>query len=159
MVLLSKMGIRLLALFVVSLIYFISPTAQAEPSVNFKQTAIRIGSKKIIVELAESSEQHSRGLMYRKALPKDSGMLFVFQDEQVRSFWMKNTFIDLSIAFFSADLTLIDIQDMTAVNSVMVQSPPSYKSRGPAKFALEMERGWFEKNKIKVGAKLVLNKN
>lgn len=108
-------------------------------------------TKKIKVELAETMDQHERGLMFRSKLGKDEGMLFIFEDQQIRNFWMKNTIIDLSIGYFNKDKKLIDIQEMKAT-SMLQKEIPSYPSRGPAQYALEMSPKWFEKNNIKIGA-------
>ena len=66
---------------------------------------------------------------------------------------MKNTFLDLSIGYFNKNRTLVDVQEMRAMNSVMTEELPSYTSAKPAMYALEMTKGWFTKNKIKPGAK------
>lgn len=122
------------------------------PDVTFKKEKITLGGKTIPVELAETPEQHERGLMFRKSMPENEGMLFVFSNEDVRYFWMKNTFIDLSIGYFDREKTLIDIQEMKSA-SMMETRPPSYPSAKPAKYALEMNKGWFTKNKVKLGQK------
>lgn len=127
--------------------------------VEFKKSEITLVSgkttKKIKVELAETMDQHERGLMFRKGLGKDEGMLFIFDDQQIRSFWMKNTIIDLSIGYFNKDKKLIDIQEMKAT-SMLQKEIPSYPSRGPAQYALEMTPNWFDKNNIRIGAILKL---
>lgn len=122
----------------------------SEISLVYKKT-----TKKIKVELAQTPNQHERGLMFRKSLPHDQGMLFIFEEEMIRSFWMKNTIIDLSIGYFNKDKKLIDIQEMKSTTMMQVDLP-SYPSRGPAQYALEMPSGWFAKNKIEVGAILKL---
>jgi len=120
-------------------------------NIQFEQRRIRIGEKTVTVEIADTDEKRARGLMFRKSLPKDHGMLFVFDSEQVLSFWMKNTLIPLSIGFFDKDKKLIDIQEMVpAVAGDMF--PRTYKSSKPAMYALEMEKGWFSENGIKLGA-------
>ncbi len=126
-------------------------TQRAVGEIHFKKKEIFIGKHKISAELAENAEQHAQGLMYRKELKEGTGMLFIFSDEQQRTFWMKNTFIPLSIGYINAQKKLIDIQDMVPVKSEMEQSPPVYPSAGPAKFALEVPRGWFHKKKVKLG--------
>ncbi|MBC7742658.1 MAG: DUF192 domain-containing protein [Bdellovibrionaceae bacterium] len=92
--------------------------------------------------------------MFRKKLGSDEGMLFVFESEGIRTFWMKNTLIDLSIGYFDKSKKLIDIQEMKAMNSVLEKDLPTYPSKSPAMYALEMPTGWFKKNKIKEGAQL-----
>ncbi len=119
--------------------------------ISFAKEKIKIGSKLITVEIADNHEKQAFGLMYRSALANDQGMLFVFSDEQVRSFWMKNTFVPLSIGYFDSQKKLIDIQDMKPAISEMQTDFPSYASRAPAQYALEMSLGWFQKNKIKLG--------
>ena len=129
---------------------FFSLNLFAGEDVSFKIEKIKIGSKTISVELAESETQLERGLMNRHKLESNAGMLFVFKDEQIRSFWMKNTIIDLSIGYFNKNKKLIDIQDMSAT-SIMQKELPNYPSRAPAMYALEMNKGWFRKNKISLG--------
>lgn len=111
-------------------------------------------NKRVIkVEIAETPQQHSLGLMNRKKMAKDSGMLFVFDSELVREFWMKNTLIKLDIAYFDKNKKIIDIQQMQAQKSVMQTDYPTYPSKAPAQYALEMNEGWFEKNNFPIGTK------
>ena len=119
-----------------------------------KQVTLISGNvtQKITAEIARTESQHQRGLMFRKSLPKKHGMLFVFDDEMIRSFWMKNTIIDLSIGYFNKERKLIDVQEMKAVSSILQTEIPSYPSRGLAQYALEMPANWFKQNKIKEGA-------
>ncbi|NUN04292.1 MAG: DUF192 domain-containing protein [Bdellovibrio sp.] len=126
----------------------------AATAAGFKKKKITLGSKTLVVEVAESPQQHEQGLMFRDKLGPDEGMLFVFKNEETRFFWMKNTLIDLSIAYFDKNRTLIDIHEMTSGKGVPDDQLPSYASVKPAKYALEMSKGWFDKNKIKIGAKL-----
>ncbi len=122
--------------------------------IHFETRKIQIGKvKNILVEIADTEEKQERGLMFRKSLPKDQGMLFIFEIERPLSFWMKNTFIDLSIAYINANKEIIDIQDMKSTNSMQINFP-NYPSKYPAKYALEMNLGWFKKNKISVGQKV-----
>jgi uncharacterized membrane protein (UPF0127 family) len=117
---------------------------------------ISLGNKTLVVEVAETPAQQERGLMFREALGADEGMLFIFKNEETRFFWMKNTFIDLSIAYFDKKGSLINVLEMKAGKGVPDSALPSYPSDRPAKYALEMNSGWFEKNKIKTGARLKL---
>ena len=90
--------------------------------------------------------------MFREKLGADEGMIFNFQKEEPRFFWIKNTLVNLSIGFFDKNKKLIDIQEMQAVKT-LVEQPQSYRSRGPAQYVLEMPRNWFQKKNIKKGAK------
>lgn len=133
--------------------------AQAEPELSakdrpiFKKQKIRIKDKTIEVEMAENDKQRSFGLMFQTKLASNHGMLFVFAQEQSLNFWMKNTFMDLSIGYFDRTKTLVDIQEMTGQKSIMNQNLSSYPSARPAMYALEMAPNWFTQNKIKVGDK------
>jgi len=88
-----------------------------------------------------------RGLMYRESLPQDQGMLFVFPAAQIQSFWMRNTFIPLDIAFISSEGIIVDIQHMKPVDESVL-----YTSSAPALYALEVNAGWFASHGIEVGA-------
>lgn len=124
--------------------------SQHVSKISFATKKIKLGSQVIQVELAESPAQLERGLMYRTSLKNNQGMLFVFPTEQNLSFWMKNTFIDLSIGYFNKNKKLVDIQEMKATTELQTDIP-NYPSREPAQFALEMNAGWFKKNNIKLG--------
>lgn len=127
--------------------------AATSEAVHFKKSELEIGKLKVKVELAVEAKQQEHGLMFRKSMCENCGMLFIYRDEQVRSFWMKNTFIPLSIGFFNKNKELIDVQEMTPVQSEIQTKIPTYESKGRAMFALEMNSGWFRKNKISIKTK------
>lgn len=102
---------------------------------------------KLRVEIADSPAEQEEGLMNREKLGENRGMLFVFPDEQVRSFWMKNTLIPLSIAYMDSQGRIIDLQEMKALDD----EPPHYVSAKPARYALEANKGFFEERGVKVG--------
>ena len=99
------------------------------------------------VEIADDGYEQGWGLMYRTALAEDRGMLFVYPDEEERSFWMRNTLIPLSIAFMDSEGRIVDIQDMKALDD----DPPHYVSAEPAQYALEVNKGFFEERGVDVG--------
>jgi uncharacterized protein len=123
----------------------------AVPTVSFKKGTIKIGNKTLNAEFAITQEQQITGLMNRTEIPEDFGMLFIFENEDYHSFWMKNTYVDLSIAYIGTDKKIFQILDMKAVKSSTDANPGTYPSSKKAKYALEVKQGWFEKNKIKVG--------
>lgn len=129
--------------------------------IKFKKQKIELiqkqNKKVIIVEVAETSDQHAQGLMFRQKLKNNEGMLFIFNDEQVREFWMKNTLINLDIGYFDKNKKLIDIQQMKAVTSILQTDLPTYPSKQPAMYALEMQHAWFRKNKFSEGAELKIS--
>lgn len=102
-------------------------------------------TKKIFVEVAKTPDQVSRGLMFRKSLDKDSGMLFVFDSPKPLSFWGMNTFMPLDIAFIDEGGTIRDIK------RIKEHDLTSVKSSCPCKYALEVEDGWFKSNGFSVG--------
>lgn len=148
---------KFLSFFLVHFLIFYQGTLWAT-EVSFQKKSITIGTVTIQAEIADTPEKTARGLMFRMALEDGHGMLFVFEKEETRNFWMKNTFIPLSIGFFNAKKQLIDVQDMKPVGSEMETNIPSYSSAGPAKYALEVPLGWFTKKKIKFGSRLKLLK-
>ena len=99
------------------------------------------------VEVADTDPERARGLMGRTTLAEDRGMLFVFEEEQVLSFWMKDTLIPLSIAYMDSEGRIVDIQDMKALDD----DPPHYTSAEPARYALEVNKGFFEERGVEVG--------
>lgn len=99
----------------------------------------------VVAEVAATPEERQRGLMYRTELPAGSGMLFVFEDEQELSFWMKDTYIPLDIAFLDAAGRIVDIQQMQP------QTEELHTSAAPAIFALEVPLGWFAAHGVNVG--------
>ena len=97
-------------------------------------------------EVAKSMIETQRGLMWRNELGTDQGMLFVFEKDEPRSFWMKNTLIPLDIAFINKDKKILNIHQMAPNNSTR-----HYRSAGPARYALEVNQGWFKEHGIGAG--------
>lgn len=125
-------------------------TAATEERFVYAKKKIKIGSHLLEVEIADTPRLREHGLMFRKSLEPNSGMLFVFDQEQPMAFWMKNTLIPLSIAYLDKNKRIVDIKEMEP--AVMGEAyPRSYPSRLPAMYALEMPKGWFTKNAIKIG--------
>ena len=106
--------------------------------------------KKVVVraEIADTFESRQKGFMFRKRIPDGTGMLFVFEGEQILNFWMKNTPTALSIAYISADGKIKDIFDMTPFSLSPIVSTAYVR------YALEVPKGWFYKNGINVGDRL-----
>lgn len=116
----------------------------------FKKRKIKISGHTIVVEIADSEERRAYGLMFREKMPENAGMLFIFDDEAERAFWMQNTLIPLSIGYFSRAKNLNEVIDMQP--AVMgIARPKTYPSKSKAMYALEMNLGWFDRNKIRPG--------
>ena len=114
-------------------------------------SSISIEKVNLCVELAISQREKSRGLMYRKDLLNSDGMLFIWKNAGKRCMWMKNTYISLDLGFFREDMTLIEVKDL------FPRSLESVCSSEPAKYALELSKGWFSSQNIKDNSKLILN--
>ncbi|QIN79716.1 DUF192 domain-containing protein [Rubrobacter marinus] len=97
-------------------------------------------------EIADDDAERTRGLMERTALAEEAGMLFVFGRERTLSFWMRNTLIPLSIAYIDAEGRIVDIEDMEPLDD-----QTKHPSAEPAKYALEVNQGFFGERGIEVG--------
>ncbi len=115
-----------------------------------KQAVLYINGRALNVEIASKDEERQKGLMYRKELGENEGMLFVFEKDKILSFWMKNTSIPLSIAFLDKNGKVIDIYDMKPFSLEPVVS------KLKCRYALEVNRGYFNKCGLKVGDKIDL---
>lgn len=103
-------------------------------------------------ELAISEKEQARGLMFRKHLRDDRGMLFVFSDEGKRFFWMKNTLIPLDLFFVSSDFRIVDIKK--GLQPCKSDPCPTYESAFPARYVLEVNAGLADRQVLKVGDKI-----
>nr|WP_254212907.1 DUF192 domain-containing protein [Burkholderia multivorans] len=123
------------------------PPGAKQPS-EFPRVKLRAGMYVIDAAVAANDADREQGLMYRSQLAPNEGMLFVFNENAVHCFWMKNTLIPLSIAFIRADGTITDIDEMQA------ETTNNHCPRNNGVYALEMSKGWFAAKGIKPGMKL-----
>jgi uncharacterized membrane protein (UPF0127 family) len=112
------------------------------------EITLTAGKQHITVEIARSLHDRETGLMHRQVLPKDHGMLFVFPSISYIGMWMVDTYVPLSVAFLDAQGNVINIEDMQPLTRDV-----HYAAR-PAKYALEMNRGWFGRHSIKSGSRI-----
>lgn len=110
------------------------------------------GDVEVLVEIAEDIDEQAIGLMYRTAMEEDHGMLFVFEEEKQRVFWMKNTKIPLDIIFVDASGAIVDIKEN--FQPCVVEDCEKYYSK-PAMYALEVNAGLVQKHGIFVGDSLL----
>lgn len=143
-----SLGVALLLLFVALTMIGAPPVANSQTVVPLPVKQLTVGMHVIRAEVASNYENRARGLMYRKELAPNAGMLFVFPHPAVQCFWMRNTLIPLSIAFIADDGMIIDIIDMTPMTE------NSHCSSSAVRLALEMEQGWFAKRGITIGKKI-----
>jgi uncharacterized membrane protein (UPF0127 family) len=106
------------------------------------------GFHRIEAEVAANDQHRQVGLMNRKAMPTQRGMLFVFPQNNTHCMWMRNTLLPLSVAFIDEEGKIINVEDMQP------QTEDNHCARRPARFALEMNVGWFAQRGIKPGMKL-----
>ena len=109
---------------------------------------IRVGAVPLLAEVAREKEQQAKGMMFRRSLGPDEAMLFVFDRDANLAFWMKNTYVDLDLAYIRSDGTVLQVERMKAF------TPEAVFSREPARLALEVPAGWFAAHGIEVGAKV-----
>jgi len=109
-------------------------------------------STKLYCEIADNDAMREKGLMFRKHLKENHGMIFVFNNSQYLNFWMKNTYIPLDIAYIDARGIIKEIYFMEPLD-VSVTYPSTYK----VKYALEVNKGWFEKNNITIGTRIIFS--
>ena len=131
-------------LFLIALLTLCNAPLFAQTSLP--EIALSIKGHKLTAEVAANDNSRTVGLMHRRMMPENRGMLFVFAYAQPQSFWMMNTYLPLSIAFIDEQGVIVNIDDMKPLTT---DPHPSAK---PAKYALEMNQGWFAKRGIKAGA-------
>jgi uncharacterized membrane protein (UPF0127 family) len=119
-----------------------SAAAYADPLLTYPLT---IKGHTLRAELARTEEEKRTGLMYRKQLPENSAMLFIYEREGAWAMWMKNTYVPLSVAFIDRHGMIVNIEDMQPLTE------DSHQAAGPVKYALEVNQGWFTKRGIKRG--------
>ena len=120
-------------------------TAPAIAQQKFPVIALTAGMYVIQAEVATTEAQREQGLMFREKLGPNQGMAFLFDAPAGVCMWMKNTLLPLSVAFLDANRKIINIEDMKA------QTTDSHCAQAPAKYALEMNLGWFKQKNIKPG--------
>jgi uncharacterized membrane protein (UPF0127 family) len=120
----------------------------ASAQAQLATTDLYAGMHRIVAEVAQNPNDRAVGLMGRQSLPENQGMLFIFERAGVQCFWMKNTFVPLSIAFLRDDGTITNIADMQPLTT------NSHCSSEPVKLALEVNQGWFAKRNITPNQKI-----
>jgi uncharacterized membrane protein (UPF0127 family) len=125
-----------------------APLAVAQPQPPLPTLSLSAGIHVVQAEVANTDESRARGLMFRKSLAANHGMLFVFPEAGPQCMWMRNTYLPLSVAFIDERGVIINIADMQP------QTDDSHCATRPARYALEMNQGWFAGKGIKPGARI-----
>ena len=115
---------------------------------NLPRVQLSAGMHLIDAQVAATPEQRETGLMFRKEMPQQEGMLFVFEMPAQQCFWMKNTVLPLSVAFIADDGTVVNTDEMVPLTL------NSHCSAKPVRYVLEMNKGWFAKKGIHAGFRL-----
>lgn len=115
---------------------------------DLPRVQLTAGMHRIDAQVAQTPDQRSIGLMFRKDMPHHEGMLFVFERPSGLCFWMKNTLLPLTAAFVADDGTIVNLADMKP------QTTDTHCASKPVRYVLEMNQGWFAKRGFKAGSKL-----
>ncbi len=139
-------------LIVLAIIIFLTEKTQNQPA-KTNLPAIKIGQAVVSVEIADTAEKRTLGLSGRTALLLNAGMLFVFDNEDYHTFWMKDMNFPLDLIWIGADMKIVDI-----FKNARPDTYPKYafKPDHPAKYVLEVNAGWAEKNNVAIGSKAKL---
>lgn len=144
-------------LFIASVLFCVGCTAAQQELVDRKQELELHGPidsvATVEIEIANTDETREAGLMFRESLGADSGMLFVFDDVEVRNFWMKNTLLPLDVIFFDEEGDWVSTSTMSPCENMPCIS---YSSIFPAQYALEVNAGWAKRNAVSEGWKIIL---
>ncbi len=147
------------ALFSLFLVAALLPSLQScagkkavtdSPNPILKTALIKVGSAEVLAEIARTEVERERGLMFRTSLEDGKGMLFVFDKDEMLSFWMKNTLIPLSLAYIASDGTIRQIVELEP------QSLQPIRADRSVRYALEMPKRWFERAGVRVGDRVDL---
>lgn len=128
---------------------FLPMSSVAQVNKDLPVVELTIKTSKLKAEVAADANSRTVGLMNRFSLKPDQGMIFVFAQSEPLAFWMRNTFVPLSIAYIDSKGVIVNIVDMKP------QDESTHPSAGPAMFALEMKQGWFKERGIVAGDKVI----
>jgi hypothetical protein len=131
-----------------NILFLLAAAFAASAHAQLPSVELAAGMHLIRAEVADSMGARMQGLMYRKSMPQGAGMVFVFDEVATHCMWMKNTLIPLSVAFIDEAGAIINIADMQP------HSEQSHCAARPARYALEMNKGWVAQRGIKPGARL-----
>ncbi len=137
-----------------------TPSADAADSTDENVTATFVtdeGNATVSLEVADTSEERERGLMYRQSLPDDHGMVFVYDDADDRSFWMKNTYVPLDMIFVAPDGTVSNVEHAEPEPNTSTADLERYESDGPAQYVVELERGFANRTGVDAGSEIVFH--
>ena len=130
------------------LLFALALAASPAPAHQAPVVQLNAGMHLIRAELAADYATRMTGLMHRASMPSNAGMLFIFDEATTHCMWMKNTLLPLSVAFIDERGAIINVEDMAP------QTEDSHCASRPARYALEMNRGWFAARGLKPGSRI-----
>ncbi len=135
----------LLSLFSLHHLAHAQKSADEKPQTGLPKITLYAGGQTIHADVAATEATRQVGLMFRKQMGKNDGMMFVFPQLAYHAMWMKNTLIPLSVAYMDDNGKILSIHEMEP------QTEIPHQAAGPARFALEMNAAWFSTHKVNVG--------
>jgi len=147
----------ILATTIVMLLVTLAMASRPLPTIR-DRIVFKPGGVSVLAERAESTEARSLGLMHRTSLGQNEGMIFRFEESGYLTFWMYNTKIPLTIVFLNEKLQIVDIQEMLPCVQRTADLCRTYTSRGLARYALELNKGFTDKHGIKVGDQVTIER-
>lgn len=133
-------------ILIISIFFMVSFRLWAQvPDFSYEIREVTIGNNELKLEVADDYYKRAYGLMYREELDFGKGMLFIHDKEEIQTYWMKNTFIDLAIFFINKDGIIVDIETMNAFDETPVPS------KFPAIYAIEVPVQWYYFSNVSVG--------
>jgi uncharacterized membrane protein (UPF0127 family) len=146
----TRLFYRSVAILTISLAPFVASQAQIQlgegkPQAGLPKLTLSVGGQSVVADVAANDATREKGLMFRTKMAKNEGMLFVFPQIGYHAMWMRNTPINLSVAYIDDKGKIISIHEMEAFNET------AHQALGPARFALEMNAAWFSQHNVKAG--------
>ncbi len=130
------------------ILYIFALLAAASAFAQMPRMELTAGFHRIEAEVAADQPSRMQGLMQRRTMAANQGMLFVFPQTARHCMWMRNTLLPLSVAFLDDEGSILNIEDMKP------QTEDNHCAAGPARFALEMNKGWFAIKRMKPGVRI-----
>jgi len=151
MLITNRIRVLLIAILIAFLLALAQGVVWAKDPQAPRLKQILVGKTPLWVEVADTLEKQERGLMFRRSMPENEGMLFVYREPIEMSFWMRNTFLPLDIAFVGADGRILNIHQARPLDDSVL-----YRSAGAAKYVIETNQGWFARHGIGPGDRIAL---
>ena len=130
---------------VLAFVTLAAPASAREPVTSLPNVTLKAGGQAIRAEVAATDDARQKGLMFREKMAKNAGMLFVFPDVAYHAMWMRNTPLPLAVAFMDESGKIVSIHEMQPLTET------THQAGGPARYALEMNGGWFSRNHVNTG--------